>query len=90
MVQFPPTGAVEQVLTPVWTIVCCDFTSFTWPFTTVEVSVTTVLLLVLRDGFPAARLPLPPAVDGHIQLIEAADSPAVAALRDPTTELLLV
>jgi hypothetical protein len=49
-----------------------------------------VLLLVLRDGFPAARLALPPAADGHVQLIEAADSPAVAALRDPTTELLLV
>jgi hypothetical protein len=49
-----------------------------------------VLLIVLRDGFPAARLPLPPSADGHVQLIEAADSAVVAALRDPTTELLLV
>ena len=48
------------------------------------------LTLFLREGFPVARLVLPPVADGHVQVIEADDSPVVAALRDPTTELLLV
>ena len=48
------------------------------------------LLLVLRDGVPAARLALPPTTDGHLQFIEASDSPLVAALRDPSTELVLM
>ncbi len=52
--------------------------------------VAATLLLVMRDGFPAARLALPRAVDGHVQVIAADDSPVVEALRDPTTELLLV
>lgn len=56
----------------------------------IDRDVPATMLLVMRDGFPAARLVLPPVVDGHAQAIEADDSPIVAALRDPTTELLLV
>jgi hypothetical protein len=56
----------------------------------IEPGVPASLLLVLRDGVPAARLALPASIDGHVQLIEASDSPLVAALRDPATELVLM
>jgi hypothetical protein len=56
----------------------------------IDREVTPAVLLVLRDGVPAARLALPAAPDGHVQLVEAADSPLVAALRDPETELVLM
>lgn len=48
------------------------------------------MLVVLRDGIPEARLALPETDDGRIQLIEAADSAVVAALRDPGTEVVLM
>jgi hypothetical protein len=56
----------------------------------IERDVQASLLLVLRDGVPVARLALPETPDGHLQVIEANDSPLVGALRDPATELVLM
>jgi hypothetical protein len=56
----------------------------------IDQSVSAATLLVLRDGVPLVHLALPPDHDGHVQLMQANDSALVAALRDPTTELVLM
>lgn len=47
------------------------------------------LLLILQDGAPVARLPLPEAAEGFAQVIVASDGPEAEALRDPRSELIL-